>query len=303
MLIPTPIQKEEISPPVELETIKRKLVFRQRVMWALHLVALFGMILVGVSWIDLVILLISYYIGVLTVSIGFHRYFSHRSFKTSRVFQFLLGFLTCTTFQRGPIWWAAIHRHHHKYSDQIDDFHSPKVGFWHSHVGWMTNPRVLDVDYVNVSDLTKYPELMWLEKWSSIPRLLMVLGLGILGFYLQTNYPSLGVSPGEMIIYGFFTRTVLLWHTTFSINSLMHLIGKQRFATGDDSKNSLLLSLLTVGDGWHNNHHRYPASARNGFYWWEIDVSYYVIRLLGFLGLIWDIKSVPPSVLEEGLKG
>jgi stearoyl-CoA desaturase (delta-9 desaturase) len=288
---------------IKLEKIQQKLFFLERVRWLIHFITLAGIILIGISWLDFIILLISYYLGMLIVSISSHRYFSHKSFKTSRIFQFLLGWLTCTTVQRGPIWWASVHRHHHKYSDTSKDFHSPMTGFWHSHMGWLTDPKIINIDYRNVKDLTRYPELLWLDKWFDIPIIMMILFLGLFGFYLEVNYPNLGVSPAEMIVYSFLGRTVLLWHATFSINSLMHLVGKQRFATGDTSKNSLLLSLVTVGDGWHNNHHRYPSSARNGFYWWEIDVSYYLIKLLALLGLIWDIKPVPQAVLEEGLKG
>jgi stearoyl-CoA desaturase (delta-9 desaturase) len=226
-----------------------------------------------------------YWTRMFGVTGGYHRYFSHRTYKTGRVFQFLLAVLAMSSAQRGVMWWAAHHRDHHRYSDTERDVHSPvRFGFWHSHFGWIFDHNS-DTNYHRVKDLAKFPELVWLDKYWLVPP----VALGFLTFFL------FGL-PGLFI--GFCLSTSLLWSGTFTINSLSHVWGKRRYETTDDSRNNWVLALVTMGEGWHNNHHHYMASCRQGFYWWEIDVSYYIIRALGALGIVWDIRQPPRKVYE-----
>lgn len=218
---------------------------------------------------------------------GYHRYFSHRSYKTSRFFQFVLAWLGGSAAQKGALWWAAHHRHHHKYSDQPEDIHSPaRDGIWWSHVGWVLSPQYNVTQYDQIKDMAKFPELRWLNDYHLVP--IFVMG-GLC--YLIDGWAG--------VVWGTFVSTVVLYHTTFAINSFCHILGRKRFPTTDDSKNSLILALVTLGEGWHNNHHRYQSSTRNGFYWWEIDPTYYGLKLLSWTGFIWGLKPVPKSIYEE----
>ena len=219
------------------------------------------------------------------VTAGYHRYFSHRSFKTSRVFQFVLAFLAMTSGQKGILWWAAHHRHHHRFSDQEDDLHSPTLfGFFWSHVGWIISDKYNETRLNYIADFAKFPELRWLNKYHMIPPVALATVLCLIG-----GWP--------LFIWGFCLSTTLLWHDTFTINSLSHLFGSRRYETSDTSKNNWLLAILTLGEGWHNNHHHYMASARQGFFWWEIDITYYTLKVMSWLGLVWDLRKVPTHLL------
>lgn len=221
----------------------------------------------------------------LGITVGFHRYFSHRSFKTTRWCQFLLAAAGCAALQKGPLWWVIHHRLHHKHSDTPDDPHSPVVdGFFHGHLGWLFTRDLMRPDHGLVKDLTKYPELVWLDRLWMIPGLLMAAAC----------YACLGWNG---VIYGYCLSVVLIFEVTFAVNSIGHLWGRQRFATGEGSRNNAVLGYLAMGDGWHNNHHRAPYSARHGFAWYEFDMSYQFIRLLALLGLAWDVKQPPPELL------
>lgn len=268
--------------------------------WIVNTGALIGIFLVGFSWPDGVALTLGALLGLLSVTLCYHRYFSHRAFKTSRWFQFLLALWGATSLQRGPLWWAAIHREHHLHADSEGDWHSPRDGFWHAHHGWLESPNILMVSYDRVSDLARYPELRFLDTFYYVPVLLMVAVLAVIGAYLEAHYPKLGTDAWQMVIWGFFVRTVVVWQLTFLTNSLLHVSGSRRFDTDDDSHNSYVLGVINLGDGFHNNHHRYPASARHGFYWWEIDVTYYLIKVLEALRLVWDVKTPSMTVLAEG---
>lgn len=250
-----------------------------------HLAALVGMWVTGWSWKWAVMAWVSYYVRMIVVTAGYHRYFAHRSYRTSRVFQFLLALGAQSAAQRGVLWWAGHHRWHHKYSDTPLDVHSAKQhGFWHAHMGWLLTGAWNETDQKLVPDLAKFPELRWLDR--PLLHLAPVLALG-LAFLL------LGGLPG--LVWGFLLSTVMVWHGSFAVNSFAHLVGKRRYATRDDSRNSWLLAILTTGEGWHNNHHHFPGSARQGFFWWEIDVTYYVLLGLAKLGLVWDVRRVPES--------
>jgi stearoyl-CoA desaturase (delta-9 desaturase) len=231
----------------------------------------------------------------------YHRYFCHKSYDTSRFGQFILALLGLTASQRGPLWWAAVHRHHHAYSDEEPDLHSPGLqGFWWAHIGWLTSGRNYPTNYRMVKDLARYPELVFLNRFDVLgPVLLMVLLYGF-GSLLAWFAPGLGTSGWQMVVWGFFISTVFVFHATCSINSLTHMIGTRRYETSDDSRNSFLLALLTLGEGWHNNHHRFQKSARQGFYWWEIDITYYLLVAMNKLGLIWNLRQVPEEAFHAG---
>lgn len=241
-----------------------------------------------------------YWFRMFAITAFYHRYFSHKTFKTSRFFQFVFAVWGLTAVQRGPLWWASHHRHHHQYSDQELDFHSPeRHGFWWSHIGWMTSPSNLATNYQRVPDLTRFPELVFLNRFDWLVPLVMAGLLYGLGAGLQHTWPGLGTSGLQMLVWGFFISTVVLFHATCTINSLAHLWGSQRFDSRDTSRNNFWLALLTMGEGWHNNHHRCPISTRQGMYWWEVDVSYYLLKLMSGLGIIRNLTPVPDNVYQE----
>jgi stearoyl-CoA desaturase (delta-9 desaturase) len=265
----------------------------------LHLGCL-GVIWVGWSWFAVWSAFALYVLRMFAVTGIFHRYFSHKTYSTSRFGQFLLAVWTGTTVQRGALWWAYHHRHHHQHSDEEEDAHSPHVhGFLWSHIGWITSKRNFPTDYSKVKDLAKYPELVWLNRFDIVVPVLFASGLFGLGMLLERYAPGLHTTGAQMLIWGFFISTTALFHGTASINSFTHLWGKRRFNTTDDSRNSFILAIICLGEGWHNNHHRYQSSTRNGFYWWEIDITYYGLKALSWTGFIWGLKPVPKSIYEE----
>jgi stearoyl-CoA desaturase (delta-9 desaturase) len=228
-----------------------------------------------------------FWIRTFALTAGYHRYFSHRTFKTSRGFQLLLAVLGCSAFQQGPLWWAGHHRHHHRNTDGPGDVHSPRLqGLFWAHVGWVfayeNEPTRVDL----VKDLARYPELIWLDRHHRWPAYAMAAGAW-----------AVAGMPG--LVWGFLVPTLLLFQTTFAVNSLAHRFGRRRYDNADDSRNNWWVALLTFGEGWHNNHHRYPASVRQGFFWWELDVSYLLLAALARLGVVWDLRLPPRSVLEE----
>jgi stearoyl-CoA desaturase (Delta-9 desaturase) len=266
----------------------------------LHLGCL-GVIWTGASWFAVWAAVVLYFARMAAVTGVYHRYFSHKTYATSRPMQFILALCGGTTVQRGPLWWAYHHRHHHQHSDEAEDAHSPHVhGFWWSHIGWITSRRNFPTDYSKVRDLDRFPELVFLNRFDAIVPVAFALALWGLGCVLHAVAPGLHTSGWQMLVWGFFISTTALFHGTSCINSMAHLMGRRRYKTEDDSRNSFILAIITLGEGWHNNHHRYQSATRNGFFWWEIDVTYYLLRCLSWTGLIWGLKSVPDSVLEEG---
>ncbi|WP_404358422.1 acyl-CoA desaturase [Methylotuvimicrobium sp. KM1] len=254
---------------------------------------------VGWSPIVIVVALFSYFIRMFAITAFYHRYFSHKTFRTSRVCQFLFGLLGSTATQRGPIWWASHHRRHHRYSDTDRDMHSPRKGFWWSHMGWFLSTKHFVTREQWVRDLIKFPELRFLDRFDIVIPVLYAVALWGLGKWLEIAFPELGTTGWQMLIWGYFVSTIVLIHCTLFINSLSHVWGNQRYKTGDDSRNNGFLALITLGEGWHNNHHHYPVSARQGFYWWEIDISYYLLKLMSWCGLIWDLQPIPASRLNS----
>lgn len=218
--------------------------------------------------------------------------------------QFVFALLGTTAAQKGPLWWAALHRHHHRYADTEEDIHPPTVkGFWWSHVGWILSPRYEETRFHAIRDFARFPELRFLNRYHLLPPVALAVGLFLLGWALHHGAPSLGTSGWQLLVWGFFLSTVLLWHVTFCVNSLAHVFGRRRFETADTSRNSFLLALFTFGEGWHNNHHRFPGSERQGFFWWEVDFTHYLLKLLSWCGLVWDLREPPAWVYTEARRG
>lgn len=279
--------------------------FERRVDWwrtlpflGMH-VACAGVIWVGVSATAVAVAAALYAIRMLAITGFYHRYFSHRAFRTSRAAQFVFALIGTMAVQRGPLWWAAHHRHHHAHSDEALDSHSPSQhGFWWSHVGWFMNRSNFRTRIELVGDLAKFPELRLLDRFDVVPPILLAAVLYFGGDVLARSYPSLETSGAQLLVWGFFVSTVVLYHATFTVNSLAHRFGRRRYATHDQSRNNWWLALLTFGEGWHNNHHHFPGSVRQGFFWWEVDLTYYVLRFLSGCGLIWDLRTVPARVRD-----
>jgi len=249
-------------------------------------VACLAAFLTGVSWNAVLLCISLYVIRMFGITAGFHRYFSHRTYHTSRFFQLLLALVGCSALQKGPLWWASHHRRHHQHSDQEEDVHSPeRMGFWWSQLGWILCRKYEKTDYSIIKDFAKYPELCWLNRVHVLPGMILAVGC-----FLFASWQGL--------VWGFFISTVLLYHGTFVINSLCHMFGRRRYQTTDTSRNSLILAIVTLGEGWHNNHHYYATSANQGFFWWELDISYYTLRLLSLCHLVWDLKNPPQHILD-----
>ena len=267
----------------------------------LHL-ACAGVLWVGWSPTAVAVAVALYLVRMFAITAFYHRYFSHRTFETSRVMQFAFAVLGNSSVQRGPLWWAAHHREHHSNSDGEDDPHSPlQRGFWWSHVGWITAKENFATRRERVRDLLAYPELCFLDRFDTLVPLLMFGGLWALGAVLERVAPGLGTSGAQLVVWGIIS-TCVLFHATFTINSLAHLWGSRRFQTRDASRNNWLLAVITLGEGWHNNHHHYQGTARQGFVWWELDLSYYGLLALSRLGLVWSLRPVPARVLATRLE-
>jgi stearoyl-CoA desaturase (delta-9 desaturase) len=267
----------------------------------LHLACL-GVLRVGWSPLAIGTAFGLYVIRMFGITAFYHRYFSHNAFKASRGWTFAFAVLGGSSAQRGPLWWAAHHRHHHRYSDRKEDIHSPVVhGFWWSHVGWILSTRNFPTRLPLIGDFARFPELKFLDRFDLLIPLLLAGSLYGAGALLESHAPGLGTTGPQMLVWGFFLSTTLLFHATSTINSLDHLVGSKRYATGDESRNNVWLAFLTFGEGWHNNHHHYAISARQGFFWWEVDLTYYALVVLSWLGIVRDLRQVPESVRREGV--
>ena len=253
---------------------------------------------VGISWTAVLCAVFLYFARMFFITGFYHRYFSHRSFRTSRVFQFVGALGGCAALQRGPIWWAAHHRHHHCTSDTDIDRHSPREkGFLYSHMGWFMTREHNPTDEKYVADWLKVPELRFINDYYWLAGLLLAGGLLGAGALLQSS--GFETNMWQLFVWGFCISTVATYHGTYTINSLAHQFGRRRFKTTDDSRNNLFLALITLGEGWHNNHHHHSSSARQGFRWWELDVTYYILKCLSWLGIVWNLRPVPEHVMAE----
>jgi len=225
--------------------------------WGIQLGAVVGVILLGWSWSGLLLALGLYAVRMFGLTAGYHRYFAHRSYKTSRLGQFLLALLGATATQKGPLWWAGHHRTHHKYSDEPRDPHSVKQrGFFWAHIKWILVRKYQPTDFARIKDFASYPELRWLNSWHLLPPVALLTGLYLIGGMWG-------------VVWGFLVSNTLLWHGTFCVNSLAHLVGRRAYETTDNSRNSLIIALFTLGEGWHNNHHHYQASERQIWLRWR----------------------------------
>jgi stearoyl-CoA desaturase (delta-9 desaturase) len=252
--------------------------------WSVHVAAL-GVLFVPFRADCLLAFAAAYTLGLFGIMAGYHRYFSHRSFKTGRVFQFVLALLGTTTGQKGVLWWSGHHRHHHRHTDTAEDIHSPRRGFWWSHMFWFLAPRYDDTPAAQLREFRDYPELRFLDRYWILGPIALCAVMLAMG----------GVS---WLFWGGFLAIVAMWHATFCVNSLAHVWGSRRYPTKDTSRNNFVIALVTLGEGWHNNHHHYQSAACQGFFWWEIDPTYYVLKLLSWVGIVWDVRRPPDWVLE-----
>ena len=266
---------------------------------ALHL-ALIALFWVGWSPFAVVFAVFMYLLRMFAITGFYHRYFAHKTFQTSRIAQFIFALIGATAVQRGPLWWAAHHRNHHVHADQPQDTHSPyHQGFLWSHLGWFLSHANFKTQFDRVRELTRFRELCWLDRFDSFVPIALAIAIFALGELLHVYAPHLHTNGWQLLVWGFVVSTIVLYHATFCINSLAHVWGSRRYATHDHSRNNWLLALLTLGEGWHNNHHHYPGSAKQGFYWWEIDFTYYGLKVLAAFGLIWNLKKVPLEVRNQ----
>jgi stearoyl-CoA desaturase (delta-9 desaturase) len=265
----------------------------------LHLSCLL-IFVVGFSWIAFILCICLFAIRMFAITGFYHRYFSHKTFKTSRFVQLLFAMIGATAVQRGPLWWAAHHRGHHMHSDTSEDKHSPKEhGFLWSHMGWFLTKSNFVTNTKFIRELIRFPELRIIDRFDLLMPLALSIGLFIAGHYLNQYEPQLNTNGFQLFIWGFSLSTVMLYHATFLVNSVAHQWGKKRYETKDTSRNNFIIAILTFGEGWHNNHHHYPGSARQGFYWWEIDLTYYVLKFLAMMGVIWDVRTVSDNIRES----
>ncbi|AKO64460.1 stearoyl-CoA 9-desaturase [Methylophilales bacterium MBRSG12] len=249
------------------------------------------------EWYLVWVALILFVIRMFAITGFYHRYFAHKTFKTSRLMQFIFAFIGSTAAQRGPIWWASHHRRHHLNSDRHNDHHSPHTHhFLWSHMGWFLAKKNFLTDRKVVRDLIKFKELVLIDRFDWFPPVLLLLSLFVIGEYLSLTS---GISGLNMVIWGFCVSTILVYHCTFAVNSIAHLWGTQRYNTKEESKNNFLVALLTFGEGWHNNHHHYPGSIRQGFYWWEVDLTYYALKFLSFLGIVYNLRTVSKAIRQK----
>jgi stearoyl-CoA desaturase (Delta-9 desaturase) len=266
----------------------------------IHLLCL-AVIWTGVSWVAVATCVAFYALRMFGLTAGYHRYLAHRSYSTSRAFRFALATLGTLAVQRGPLWWASTHRAHHRNADTVDDVHSPRYrGFWWAHFAWIVAPGYTKTDVASVRDLARHWELRWLDRLHFVPPVLAALALVFVGWRLGLSNPELGTGALQLFVWGFGVSTVLLYHGTWLVNSAVHKWGSRRFDTPDDSRNNVWVALVTGGEGWHNNHHRFPASERQGFYWWEIDLTHLLLSGLARLGIVWDLVRPPATLLAKG---
>lgn len=286
--------------PSEMDVVMKNTVTKSDLIrvipYLLMHVACFGVIWTGTSTFAVSVAVAAYLIRMFAITGFYHRYFSHRTFKTSRPVQFIFALIGSASAQRGPLWWAAHHHEHHAFSDTDRDPHSPRQGqFLWSHTLWFIAERNFPTKTKYVRDWAKFPELVFLDRYDYFVPVIMAFCLLVFGYYFGEEF---GTSGPQLLIWGFFISTVALYHGTFSVNSLTHLFGTRPFMTRDNSRNNVFVALITLGEGWHNNHHFCPKSVKQGFRWWQFDLSYYVILVLKSVGLVWDLKTPSKKRIE-----
>jgi len=261
------------------------------VFWLVQVSALLAFA-VSFEWWYLAVWGVSHFLRAIGLTLAFHRYYAHRSFQMNRVARFVWTLIGTAAMQKGPLWWAGHHVNHHRFADREGDPHSPAVsGFYYAHIGWFLNDARHDRLEPNnpvVRDFSKAPEIAFLDRYFFVPPLLLAVAL-----FAGGGLP--------LLIWGFCLPTTTLAHATFAINTVNHLFGSRRFDTRDESRNNVFTALFAAGEGWHNNHHRYQRAARNGFYWWELDPTWYVIRAMAAVGLAWNVQGVPDRIYAEAV--
>jgi stearoyl-CoA desaturase (delta-9 desaturase) len=259
------------------------------VFWTVQASALLAFF-VPLSWPLAALWAASHFVRAIGLTLAFHRYFAHRAFQMSRAARVFWTLVGTAAMQKGPLWWAGHHVNHHRFADRDGDPHSPAVsGFYYAHIGWFLNDARHDrIESGNavMRDFGGVPEIAWLDRYYFAPPLALAAAMYLAGGF-------------EWLVWGFCVPTVTLAHATFAINTVNHLFGSRRFDTMDDSRNNAVTAVFAVGEGWHNNHHRYQRAARNGFFWWEFDPTWYVIRAMAAVGLAWDVQVVPVRVYAE----
>lgn len=260
----------------------------------------FGIYWVGWSPFAVLFCAVFYFIRMFGITAFYHRYFAHHAFEANRFFSFLFAFLGCSAMQKGPLWWAAIHRHHHIYADTVDDVHSPVIqGFFWSHIGWILAYKNKRTRVEYLKDWMRYPELVFLDKYALIVPIMMGIIIFVAGHLCYRFAPELETDGLQLFIWGFIVSTVLCSHATFSINSIDHMFGSRRYDLPNTSRNNLLMAILTLGEGWHNNHHHYPVTARAGFYWWEIDATFYLLKIMSWFHIVKKLKPLPRHIRDR----
>jgi stearoyl-CoA desaturase (delta-9 desaturase) len=264
-------------------------IFAIVVFWAVQVSALLAF-RVPFTWMMLGLWAASHFLRAIGLTLSFHRYFAHRAFQMNRGARFVWAFIGTAAMQKGPLWWAGHHVNHHKYADRDGDPHSPAIsGVYYAHIGWFLNDARHDrIEASNpvIRDFGKLPEIAWLDRYYAVPPLALAAAMYWIG----------GL---QWLVWGFCVPTMTLAHATFAINTVNHMFGSRRFETLDDSRNNVLTAVFAAGEGWHNNHHRYQRAARNGFYWWEFDPTWYAIRAMAAIGLAWDVRPVPVRIYAE----
>lgn len=295
-------RSDQTVSTVAAVTVDRQVDWVRIIPFILMHVACLAVFAVGFSWFAFDVMVGFYLLRMFAITAFYHRYFSHKAFKTSRAVQFVFALIGTMSTQNGPLWWSGHHRHHHRFADQEQDLHSPRFGFLYSHMGWFLNKRNFATPEHLVKDWMKYPELRWLDRHSVLVSVLTAAGFYGAGAMLARMQPALHTSGAQLLVWGFLVSTVLLTHITLTINSFAHRFGFRTYATRDDSRNNWFLALLTLGEGWHNNHHFHAASVRQGFVWWQIDISFYILRLMAALGLVWDLVPVPAKAFDPAYR-
>lgn len=290
----------EYKMPPLISEIRKGVDWAGSVPFFLFHVLCFGIIWVGWSPFAVIFGVLFYLVRMFGITAFYHRYFAHHAFEANRFFSFLFAFLGCSAMQKGPLWWAAIHRHHHIYADTEQDIHSPLMqGFFWSHIGWIlaySNKRTR-VEYIK--DWLRYPELVFLDTYALAVPVIMGVIVFLTGHLCYLYAPELKTNGLQLFIWGFIVSTVFCSHATFSINSIDHMFGSKRYDLPNTSRNNLLMAVLTLGEGWHNNHHHYPVTARAGFYWWEIDITYYLLNIMSWLRILRNLKPLPDSIRDK----
>ena len=293
-----PLQYPKSLTPAETPSPKKIDHLASLPFYGMHLACLLAFF-TGISWPALAVCAFLYVLRMFAITAGLHRLLAHATYKTSRWFRFALSCCAAMSVQKGPLWWASLHRHHHAHSDDEHDIHSPlHDGFWHSHAGWILCHKWDHTMWNLIPDLVKFPEMRWINRYHIVPALAMGAACYAFGAWLEAAHPALGATGWQIFVWGFFISTVLVYHATFTINSLAHVYGSRRYETKDTSKNNFWMALFTLGEGWHNNHHYAPGSERQGFFWWEIDIAHYILVALSWVGIVWDIKKPPQRAYD-----